>query len=254
MTFGLSLMLLPSLAIAKPQPSEREVQAQAAEAQGDWREASWLWMKAWAAQGQPDELQLRAGVAAMEGEDCPRAERLLKAYLAASPDDKDGVKRAETILQEIGATQCATLNQEEANERAKALFEHAEAEAAAGAWEDAMLAYEDAYFLVPEKVGFAYKVGKSAFEARRCGVAEEYLSHFMRYGEEKHAELQRDAEAMLNRLETLGCRRGEAPPPTESRGCSVGDRVASPHAALALLALVGVLRRRRRGPRALGSC
>lgn len=233
-----------SVAHARGPEDPRAIEAEAAEAAGEWREASWIWGRAYEQAPAQSQWQLRSGAAAMEAGDCGRAQRWLEAYLKSDADDKDGRARAEAILGQIGASQCATLNRDEATEKARGLYEQAEGLAAEEKWAEAVEPYEDAYFLVPEKVGFAYKVGKAAFEARRCNKAEEYLGHFMRYGDaEKHAELQRDAEQLLNRIETLGCKSAEAPPPSDKKGCSVvAPSGAGPLAALALLALV---RRRR---------
>ena len=231
----------PSVAEAKA-VSEK---AEALEASGEWRSASWQWMKAWETDGNEHEYGLRAGLAAHEAGDCPKAKRLLDRYLAAEAGDKRGAKKAEAALDEITEAKCATPDEETAKEDAKSLFVWAEEKAAAGEWEVAMYAYEDAYFLVPAKVGFAFKVGKAAFEARRCAKAAEYLAHFARYGDtEKHAEMLAEADGMQNRLETLGCGESEAPPPAGKEGCSLDDS-RSPLGAMALLLPLFWTRRRR---------
>ena len=150
----------------------------------------------------------------------------------------------ELAKAEIEAAKCATPDEETAKEDAKELYVFAEEKAAAGEWTTAMYAYEDAYFLVPAKVGFAYKVGVAAFEARRCSKAAEYLDHFAQYGDpERHAEMLAETEGMQNRLETLGCGQSEAPPEVKKKGCSIDQDPSLPGAA-SLLCLV-LLRRRR---------
>jgi hypothetical protein len=187
---------------------------------------------------------LKAGLAAQEAGDCPKAKRMLDRVVGAESDDKRTRKKAETALAEVEAAGCAVVDDETAMEDAKSLFTFAEEQAGAAQWESAMYAYEDAYFLVPAKVGFAFKVGKAAFEAKRCDKASEYLDHFSRYGDpEKHEVLLAEADGMQNRLETLGCGSDEAPPPVAKKGCALSDRY-HPGLMLGLLGLLALRRRR----------
>lgn len=233
----------PKAALAEAAASK----AESLEASAEWRAASWAWGKAWELAPEEPEYGLRSGVAAHQAGDCARAYRILVAYMQQS-EDKKGRKEAEDTLRDVHAANCGTPEEEQAMELAKTLYELGQSEAAAENWETAMYAYEDAYFLVPAKTGFAFKVGQSAYEAGRCDKAEEYLVHFRQYGDrEKHVEMLAQADTMLNRLETMGCDQ-QAPPPVAKKGCSVsGEDLGTGGApVLAGLMLLGLHRRRRR--------
>ena len=65
----------------------------------------------------------------------------------------------------------AGLTEDERMEKAKVLYEQAEAHAANEEWREAELKYEEAYHLVPGKHGFAYKVAMAAVKAGDCEKA-----------------------------------------------------------------------------------
>ncbi len=101
----------------------------------------------------------------------------------------------------------AGMSEEERLDKAKGLYVEAEGLAKAGEWENAMAKYEEAYYLVPGKHGFAFKVGKSAHEAGHCEKAEQYLTHFQSYGDpKKHAKQLKEAKQIL--AKTAGCAGG----------------------------------------------
>lgn len=131
-------------------------------------------------------------------------------------------------------------------EKARALYKEAEELAAAEQWTDAANKYEEAYYLMPGKHGFAYKIGVAAWNAEDCIRAEKYLTHYRTYGDtSKHPEYLAEADRILNVIEFKPC---AAPPPdpaeTEAskKGCSVGT--GSP-GALGLFVLFVLARRRR---------
>jgi tetratricopeptide (TPR) repeat protein len=77
----------------------------------------------------------------------------------------------------------ATMSEEERTEKAKELFTQAEEKAAAKDWANALLLYEQAYQLMPEKHGFALKVGTAAEQVGDCAKATQYYEHFVKYAE-----------------------------------------------------------------------
>jgi hypothetical protein len=101
----------------------------------------------------------------------------------------------------------ADLTEEQRTEKAKELYTEAEKLAKAKDWENAMVKYEEAYYLVPGKHGFAFKVGQAAHKAGHCAKAEQYLTHFQTYGDpEKHAKELKETKKIL--AVTAGCPGG----------------------------------------------
>jgi hypothetical protein len=105
------------------------------------------------------------------------------------------------------------LTEEEKAEKAKQLYIQAEGLAADGKWADAVPLYEEAYYLVPGKHGFAYKVGVAAWNARDCNKANEYLKHFITYGDEsKDADKFAEAKQILGEISVSGCATDDSTP------------------------------------------
>jgi hypothetical protein len=77
----------------------------------------------------------------------------------------------------------ADLSEDERMEKARVLFEEAEAHWDAQQWREAEIKYEEAYHLVPGKHGFAYKVAMAAIKAGDCEKARVFLEHFIIYGD-----------------------------------------------------------------------
>lgn len=100
------------------------------------------------------------------------------------------------------------MSDEEREAKAKELYVEAEGLAKSKDWENAELKYEEAYYLVPGKHGFAFKVGTAAFEAGHCQKAEQYLNHFKTYADPKKQAARLDeAKKILGK--TAGCTGGE---------------------------------------------
>lgn len=98
----------------------------------------------------------------------------------------------------------ADFTPEQKLDKAKELYGEAEGLAGKKDWENAMIKYEEAYYLVPDKHGFAFKVGQAAHKAGHCAKAEQYLQHFQAYGDKKkHAKQLKQAKAIL--AKTAGC-------------------------------------------------
>lgn len=99
-----------------------------------------------------------------------------------------------------------TLTEEQKAERAKDMYMQAEGMAAEGKWAEAVPLYEEAYYLVPGKHGFAHKVGVAAWNAKDCNKANEYLKHFIKYGDEsKDADKFAEAKQILGEISVSGC-------------------------------------------------
>jgi MYXO-CTERM domain-containing protein len=243
---ALTLLLVGDDEELAPGTSAAIERAEAHESADEWEDASLAWSEAFDRTPTNPEFAAHAGIAAWRNEDCPKAKRVLD--MATSDEALKGKVRrnAEEILVEIEGQECATLDEEAAMERARGIYQRAE-ELAASEPNRAAYLYEDAYYLVPGKHGFAFKVGTTAFEAKICSKAQQYLSHFTTYGDpEKHAEMLTEADKLMNRLETMGC-GDEAPPPVENtRGCSVAGAEDGGAAALGLLGVMALTAQRRR--------
>lgn len=98
------------------------------------------------------------------------------------------------------------LTDEQKKERAKTIYIEAERLAAEGKWKAAVKLYEEAYYLVPGKHGFAHKVGVAAWEGGDCNKANNYLRHFLKYGDDaKHGDKIDEAKQILGEISVSGC-------------------------------------------------
>jgi hypothetical protein len=133
----------------------------------------------------------------------------------------------------------------DALDEAKVLYQEAEGLAASGQWPEAVVKYEQAYYLVPDKHGFALKIGEAAFEAGDCTKAERYARHFIKYAPQDKQETDGPrAYDVLNKIEYTNCAAtDEAPPPVEKKGCQIGDDAPAPASLGVLLALLWGRRR-----------
>lgn len=77
-----------------------------------------------------------------------------------------------------------TMSDEERTAKAKDLYTQAEEKAKAEDWAAALPLYEEAYQLMPEKHGFALKVGDTATKLGDCAKATIYYQHFLNYAED----------------------------------------------------------------------
>lgn len=98
------------------------------------------------------------------------------------------------------------MTEDQKKERAKQLFSDAEALAGQERWAEAIPLYEEAYYLVPDKHGFAHKVGIAAWKAGDCNKADIYLKHFITYGDqEKQKDKIDEAKVILGEISVSGC-------------------------------------------------
>ena len=98
------------------------------------------------------------------------------------------------------------LSEEERLEKAKGIYVEAEGKAADGDWAAAVDLYEQAYYLVPGKHGFALKVAVAAEKASNCEKAIKYFEHFVKYAEgEKYKDDLASAKRSLAALKKSGC-------------------------------------------------
>ena len=98
------------------------------------------------------------------------------------------------------------LSEEEKMDKAKALYLEAEGKAKDGDWAGALALYEEAYYLVPSKHGFALKVGVAAEKSGDCAKAIEYYEHFLKYAEaDKYEDDIATTKKSLAALQKKGC-------------------------------------------------
>lgn len=108
------------------------------------------------------------------------------------------------------------LTEAEKEEKAKDLYMQAEALAKEDKWAEAVPLYEQAYYLVPGKHGFAHKVGIATWKIGDCDKTKEYLTHFVTYAEgDKYAEKIAEAQAILDEIEARQCATPEPEPEPE---------------------------------------
>lgn len=131
---------------------------------------------------------------------------------AAQAGGKSGKGSAKTQrprkpYPEIEHVDPESLDDDARVERAKKFYIEAENFAEKKEWEEAIVRYEEAYRMVPEKHGFAYKVGVAAWAIRDCLLAKEYLEHLLSYGsdQDKLADKVAEAESIIAEIEKSGC-------------------------------------------------
>ena len=93
----------------------------------------------------------------------------------------------------------AGMSQEDREGKARELYKEAELAAEVGDWAKAVKNYEEAYYLMPGKHGFALKVGKAAMEVEDCAKARQYLEHFVQYGDSSKKKQMSEAKALLEK-------------------------------------------------------
>jgi hypothetical protein len=98
------------------------------------------------------------------------------------------------------------MTEDQKTELAKVKFMEAEELSKQGRWAESVPLYEEAYYLVPGKHGFAHKVGVAAFQAGDCNKANTYLKHFLQYGDpEKNGDKFEEAKQILGEISVSGC-------------------------------------------------
>ncbi len=108
----------------------------------------------------------------------------------------------------------ANLTPDQKKQRARMLYGEAEALTDGGSWAAAVPKYEEAYYLMPGKHGFARKVGLAAWNAKDCAKADEYLKHFVKYADsaKKQGQID-DAKRIIGEISVSGCASTPAPAP-----------------------------------------
>jgi hypothetical protein len=117
----------------------------------------------------------------------------------------------------------ADLSPEQKLDKAKGLYGEAEKAFAAGDFVTAVQKYEEAYFLVPEKVGFAHKVGITAWKLGDCNKADEYLKHYVQYetNTEKNGDKIDESKKIIGEIAVSGCATPK-PQPADGGGGAGG--------------------------------
>lgn len=120
--------------------------------------------------------------------------------------EKEWVPDESLEPEQASADPAPQLSEEEKLEKAKTLYVEAEAKAKAGDWAGALPLYEEAYYLVPSKHGFALKVGVAAEKTGNCDKAIEYYEHFLKYAEaDKYEDDIKSTKKSLEALQKNGC-------------------------------------------------
>ena len=236
------LLALPANVLAAPAEGEEGAQGESAEAPAEpeideakleeakvlygkaeklakkkkWKEAEALYEQAYYLVPGKHGFAHKVGVAAHKAKDCEKAVEYMVHFLQYALDEKFEDRRAEAreILKASLERGCTTeeelnnlhLDPEELEEKARELYQQAEEFAAAEQWADAAMTYEQAYYLVPYKVGFAEKVGMAAYRLGDCDMAHEYLVHFVEYADPgKYSDKMAESTNIILELERSGC-------------------------------------------------
>lgn len=139
------------------------------------------------------------------------AAALLSSLLACKPKEtvepeKDWTPDESDEPEQASADVAPQLSEEEKLDKAKELYVEAEGKAKEEAWAEALVLYEQAYYLVPSKHGFALKVGVAAEKSGDCAKAITYYEHFLKYAEaDKYADDIAKTKKSLAALQKKGC-------------------------------------------------
>src|SRR5690606_6037106 len=105
------------------------------------------------------------------------------AFAQVPPPPSAPVTQPQPQPQPQPQAQPTEMTEDQKTEAAKVKYMEAEDMSKQGRWAEAVPLYEEAYYLVPGKHGFAHKVGVAAFNAGDCDKANTYLKHFLQYGD-----------------------------------------------------------------------
>jgi hypothetical protein len=131
---------------------------------------------------------------------------LALAQVPPPPSGPATQPQPEPETQPTQPTQPTELTEDQKAELAKVKYMEAEELFKQSRWAEAVPLYEEAYYLVPGKHGFAHKVGVSAFNAGDCNKANTYLKHFIQYGDpEKNGDKFEEAKQILGEISVSGC-------------------------------------------------
>lgn len=136
--------------------------------------------------------------------------------MAQVPPAPSGEQTAPEAAAEANAAENASLTEEQKLEKAKGLYIAAEEAFQAGDYATATEKYEQAYYLVPGKHGFAYKVGLAAWNLGDCKKADDYFKHFVKYETdyERKGEQIEEAKRVIGEIAISGCaQQAEEPAP-----------------------------------------
>ena len=98
------------------------------------------------------------------------------------------------------------MSDEEKSALAKTYYIEAQSAFKAGDFLTAMNKDEEAYFLVPGKHGFAFKVATAAWKLGDCVKADEYFRHYVTYEtRESKADNIEEAKKVLGEIALSGC-------------------------------------------------
>ncbi|TPV97162.1 MAG: hypothetical protein B7733_01085 [Myxococcales bacterium FL481] len=128
----------------------------------------------------------------------------------------------------FAAAPAEELSEDEKLEKARGLFGEAQDAYADEQYGLAADKFEQAYFLVPAKHGFAHKVGIAAYKAGDCQRAEEYLKHFLEYGDgDKHPDKMSEAKLTLGEISATGCADKKSKSKPSGTGTAAGTQDAA---------------------------
>jgi len=192
------------------------IEAEKLAAEEKWKEAEDKYEQAYYLVPGKHGFAHKVGMAAHMAEDCPTAVEYMVHFLQYATEEKYEPKRVEArdVLKASIERGCTTeaevsylhLTAQEREDKARELYVKAEELAAAENWAEATETYEQAYLLVPSKVGFSHKVGMAAHKLGDCDKAHEYLIHYVEYADPAtDSDKMSEASATVQELERSGC-------------------------------------------------
>lgn len=190
---------------------------------GNWQEAMNKYEQAYILVPSKHGFAHKVGIAAYNAGVCEKTVEYLVHFIHYADHEKHGdkVEESRKVLAEMLDKGCTTeeaihfyhLSDDERSGMARDLYVKAEELAAEEKWQEAEALYEEAYILVPFKIGFSYKVGMAAYNAwiqgteagnprqLDCDKAHEYLLHFADFAkEDKYADKREESNAIVAEL------------------------------------------------------
>ena len=140
--------------------------------------------------------------------ECANRAASIERFQACVDPDSDALVIAPVPVPIRNLAATIDMSEDQKTERARLFYLQAEELAREGEWILAVIAYEQAYYLVPGKHGFAHKVGYAAFAAGDCDKANAYLKHFLLYADpDEHESRIVEAKQILAEISISGCAR-----------------------------------------------
>ena len=186
----------PTSPTVRARLAELDAEASQVSSHGDWKTAADLYAEAYYLDPGDHLRAFKIGHAAWNAKDCGLATEYLNHFIKYGSRDKNASQmgEAEKIQKELRTFDCPVRTPEDEAALAQTMLEEGRALGEAGDWGGAAASFAAAYQVVPEDHSFAYEVAVASWNAKECGDAGTYFTHFLSVADsKKHRKQIREA-------------------------------------------------------------